>query len=150
MLKQKLQAWLGLSLRKQWVETSLVVQWLRLCTFNAGGLGSIPGQGTRFHMHNYRCHVLQEGLASSTTKTWHRQINKQMLKKKKETVNGSKIPTMNWNRNEVQSCYSFARDTDESINTGLSKGWLRLTDEMQTGLVSKSFSLSSQYQKAWV
>ena len=27
--------------------TSLVVQWLRLCAPNAGGLGSIPGQGTR-------------------------------------------------------------------------------------------------------
>ena len=27
--------------------TSLVVQWLRLCTPNAGGLGSIPGGGTR-------------------------------------------------------------------------------------------------------
>ena len=26
------------------------VQWLRLCTPNAGGLGSIPGQGTRSHM----------------------------------------------------------------------------------------------------
>ena len=30
--------------------TSLVVQWLRVCTPNAGGLGSIPGQGTRSHM----------------------------------------------------------------------------------------------------
>ena len=27
--------------------TSLVVQWLRLCTSNAGGMGAIPGQGTR-------------------------------------------------------------------------------------------------------
>ena len=27
--------------------TSLVVQWLRLCTFNAGGLGSISAQETR-------------------------------------------------------------------------------------------------------
>ena len=26
--------------------TSLVVQWLRLCAPNAGGPGSIPGQGT--------------------------------------------------------------------------------------------------------
>ena len=31
--------------------TSLVVQWLRLHTPNAGGPGSIPGQGTRSHMH---------------------------------------------------------------------------------------------------
>ena len=30
---------------------SLVARWLRLCTPNAGGLGSIPGQGTRSHMH---------------------------------------------------------------------------------------------------
>ena len=30
--------------------TSLVVQWLRLCIPNGGDLGSIPGQGTRFHM----------------------------------------------------------------------------------------------------
>ena len=28
---------------------SLVVQWLRLHIPNAGGLGSIPGQGTRSH-----------------------------------------------------------------------------------------------------
>ena len=27
------------------------VQWLRLCAPNARGLGSIPGQGTRFHMN---------------------------------------------------------------------------------------------------
>ena len=27
--------------------TSLAVQWLRLCTYNAGGAGSIPGRGTR-------------------------------------------------------------------------------------------------------
>ena len=24
-----------------------MVQWLRLCTFSAGGKGSIPGQGTK-------------------------------------------------------------------------------------------------------
>ena len=31
--------------------TSLVAQWLRLHTPNAGGPGSIPRQGTRSHMH---------------------------------------------------------------------------------------------------
>ena len=31
--------------------TSLVVQWLRLHAPNAGGPGSIPGQGTRSHIH---------------------------------------------------------------------------------------------------
>ena len=30
--------------------TSLVVQWLRLHTPKAGGLGSTPSQGTRSHM----------------------------------------------------------------------------------------------------
>ena len=34
----------------RYVRISLVVQWLRLCTPNAGGLNSIPGQGTRSHM----------------------------------------------------------------------------------------------------
>ena len=36
--------------QKAEVGTSLVVQWLRLCTPNAGVPGSIPGQGTRSHM----------------------------------------------------------------------------------------------------
>ena len=31
--------------------TSLVAQWIRLHAPNAEGLGSIPGQGTRSHMH---------------------------------------------------------------------------------------------------
>ena len=38
--------------------TSLEVQWLRLHAPNAGGLGLIPGQGTRSHMR-------------ATTKSWH-------------------------------------------------------------------------------
>ena len=38
---------------------SPVVQWLRLCAPNAGGLGSIPGQGTRSHMLQLRVHVPQ-------------------------------------------------------------------------------------------
>ena len=39
--------------------TSLVVQWLRLRAPNAGGLGSIPGQGTRSHMLQLRVHMPQ-------------------------------------------------------------------------------------------
>ena len=55
--------------------TSLVVQWLRLQAPNAGGLGSIPGQGTRFHM-------LQLKILNAATKL----INKiNMLKKKKKS-----------------------------------------------------------------
>ena len=34
---------------------SLVVQWLRLCTFNADSTGSIPGQGTNIP------HAMQHG-----------------------------------------------------------------------------------------
>ena len=33
------------------IGTSLVVQWVTLRAPNAGGPGSIPGQGTRSHMH---------------------------------------------------------------------------------------------------
>ena len=43
--------------------TSLVVQWIRLCTPKAGGPDSIPSQGTRSRMH-------------AATKTWRSQINK--------------------------------------------------------------------------
>ena len=35
-------------------DTSLVVWWLRLHTSNAGGLGLVPGQGTRSPMQQPR------------------------------------------------------------------------------------------------
>ena len=41
---------------------SLVVQWLRLHTLNVGGPGSIPGQGTRYHMPQLK-------ILHTTTKT---------------------------------------------------------------------------------
>ena len=41
------------------VRNSLLVQWLRLHTPNAEGLGSIPGQGTRSHMPQLRVRMLQ-------------------------------------------------------------------------------------------
>ena len=41
-------------LKKSKFGTSLVVQWLRLYTPNAGSLGSIPGQETRSHMLQLR------------------------------------------------------------------------------------------------
>ena len=37
-------------LKESACRTSLVVQWLRLCTPNAGNLSSIPGQGARSYM----------------------------------------------------------------------------------------------------
>ena len=36
---------------------SLVVQWLRHCAPNAGGLGSIPGQGTSSHVPQLRLYA---------------------------------------------------------------------------------------------
>ena len=55
-------------LQKVKIQTSLVVQWLRLHTPNAGGLGLIPVQGTRSHKPQLKIpHV--------ATKTWYSQIN---------------------------------------------------------------------------
>ena len=45
---------------------SLVVQWLRLCAPNAGGLGSILGQGTRSHTLQGTSKILRV-----TTKSMH-------------------------------------------------------------------------------
>ena len=59
-----------------------MVQWLRLGTPNAGGLGSIPGQGTRSHMPQLRVHKPQPKVLHATTKTWHSQINEYFLKKR--------------------------------------------------------------------
>ena len=36
-----------------------MIQWLRLCIPSARGPGSIPGQGTRFHMPQLRAHMPQ-------------------------------------------------------------------------------------------
>ena len=51
-LKNK-EVWGKIKMTKK-IMTSLVVLWLRLFTSNAGGLGSIPNQGTRFHMPQVR------------------------------------------------------------------------------------------------
>ncbi|TEA14718.1 hypothetical protein DBR06_SOUSAS3110025, partial [Sousa chinensis] len=47
---------------------SLVIPWLRLRAPNAGGPGSIPGQGTRSHMPQLRVHILQLKILCATTK----------------------------------------------------------------------------------
>ncbi|TEA33613.1 hypothetical protein DBR06_SOUSAS3910181, partial [Sousa chinensis] len=46
---------------------SLVVQWLRLHAPKAGGLGSIPGQGTRSHMPQLRVCMLQLKILHAAT-----------------------------------------------------------------------------------
>ena len=56
-------------LRMYIVSTSVVVQWLRLCAPNAKGPGSIPGQGTRFHMLQLRFCILQLNMLCATMET---------------------------------------------------------------------------------
>ena len=56
--------------------TSLVVQWLRLHTPNAGGPGLIPGQEIRSRLPQLRVHMLQLKIPCAATKTQHSQINK--------------------------------------------------------------------------
>ena len=61
-------------IKKKFSETehrgnSLVVQWLRPCSPNVGGLGLIPGQGTRSHcMPKLRVHMPQPNVLHATTK----------------------------------------------------------------------------------
>ena len=42
------------TLKQTYIGTSLVVQWLRFCASEAGGIGSIPDQGTKIP-HAGRC-----------------------------------------------------------------------------------------------
>ena len=44
----------GMDFKILWLGIFLVIQWLRLCTPNAGDPGSIPGQRTRSHMLQLR------------------------------------------------------------------------------------------------
>ena len=45
---------------------SLVVQWLRFCTPNAGGPYSVLGQGTRSYMPQLRVHIPQPRTGRAT------------------------------------------------------------------------------------
>ena len=45
-----------------------MVQWLRLYASNAGGPGSIPGQGTKSHMLQLRVSMVQLKIPRVTTK----------------------------------------------------------------------------------
>ena len=57
------------------LETSLVVQWLGLYTFNAGNWGSIRDQGTKTPHASVK-------ILHATTKTQYRQIQTYLLKEK--------------------------------------------------------------------
>ena len=48
---------------------------------SSAALGSIPGQGTGFHVPQLRLSMLQLKTLHSETKTWHSQINKYFLVK---------------------------------------------------------------------
>ena len=67
---------LSLTIRKAIKCTSLVAQWLRLCTPNAEGPGSIPGQGTSAHMSQQGVHMPQVKIPCAATEAWYSQINK--------------------------------------------------------------------------
>ena len=59
----------------RWHRTSPVVQWLRLCTSNVGGKGSIPGQGTKSPRAMW--HSQNVSLKNSTHVTWlQRKVSK--------------------------------------------------------------------------
>ena len=53
----------------------MVVHWLRLPSLNAGGLGLIPGHGTRSHMPQLSVHMLQliSKIPHAATKTQYSQ-----------------------------------------------------------------------------
>ena len=70
---------------KQQRGTSPVIQWLSLRAPNAGGLGSIPGQGTRSHMH-------------AATKTRRSQINKYINNKRTTTTRNEEKRSKGRNR----------------------------------------------------
>ena len=70
------------NMRFSQIGTSLVVQWLRLRALNAGGPGSIPGQGTRSHMPQLKIpHATVKiphtatNIPCAATKTRHSQID---------------------------------------------------------------------------
>ena len=71
---------------QEYLGASLAVQWLRLHAPNAGGWGSIPGQGTRSHMLQLRVCILQLKIPSAATETWCSQINLEEEVGKKKSV----------------------------------------------------------------
>ena len=62
---------LTVSIPKLVLGTSLVVQWVRLRAPNAGDPGSIPGWGTRSHMHaaTKSSHATTKSLHATTKKS---------------------------------------------------------------------------------
>ena len=63
--------------------SSLVIQGLRLCTDNAGGLGSIPGQGTRSHMPQLWVCMLQLKILHAAMKIKYGCCNSDLMQPNK-------------------------------------------------------------------
>ena len=61
---------------------SLAVQWLKLHAPNAGGLGSIPGQGTASHMQQLRAFTPPLRIPQTAMKSSHRAMKTQCSQKK--------------------------------------------------------------------
>ena len=71
-------------MKKGKTRSSLVVQWLKLHAPNAGGPGSIPGQGNRPHPLRLKIPPMATKIKDprAATKIQHSQINKYMFEKK--------------------------------------------------------------------
>ena len=62
------------------IESSLVIQWLRIRAPNAEGPGLIDSQGTRSHMLQLKIPRATRKIPHAATKTQHSQTNKYCLK----------------------------------------------------------------------
>ena len=65
---------------------SLAVQWLKLHAPNAGGLGSIPGQGTASHMQQLRAFTPPLRIPQTAMRSSHRATMTQCSQKKKNKL----------------------------------------------------------------
>ena len=70
--------------KKKSIGTSLVIQWLRFCTPNAGGSSMIPHQRTRSHMPQVRVHMLLLNIPQWRLKIPHVATKTQCSKKKEK------------------------------------------------------------------
>ena len=73
-----------------------MVQWLRLHGPNAGGLGSLPGQGTRSHMLQRRVHLPQLKIVDAVSRPGTVKLK---IKKPVASLNGKNY-TLQKNQNQ--------------------------------------------------
>ena len=79
-------------MKKGKIRSSLVVQWLKLHAPDAGGPGSIPGQGSRSHLLQLKIPHLATKIEDpcTATKTQHSQINICLKRKGRATTKWEK------------------------------------------------------------